>query len=310
MSSCRERPYTNGELDLFRRCRRAWWFKFHRGLQRVREEKEVGHRELGSLVHAACEALYSGGGPLAAMRVLHEAEEAAGENRDALKQVDLAARMIEGYIEWLEETGADEGLEVVSTEQILEAELYPGGPVVRSKCDRRVRDHSLPGAPIRILDEKTVQNLSDLPKLMRLETQFKHYMLVERLQPDAGSAELTTGAILSMLRKVKRTKSAKPPFYGREDVYHTDDELRAYWHEVLNEILDIEAMELRLEGVPEEDHHFVAYPTPTRDCTWRCDYFVPCTMMDQRRGDAEAVLQWSYELSNPLAHHGDQEEDA
>lgn len=244
------------------------------------------------------------------MRVLHEAEEAAGESRDALKQVDLAARMIEGYIEWLEETGADEGLEVVSTEQILEAELYPGGPVVRSKCDRRVRDHSLPGAPIRILDEKTVQNLSDLPKLMRLETQFKHYMLVERLQPDAGSAELTTGAILSMLRKVKRTKSAKPPFYGREDVYHTDDELRAYWHEVLNEILDIEAMEDRLDGTAEEDQHFVAYPTPTRDCTWRCDYFVPCTMMDQRRGDAEAVLQWSYELANPLAHHGDQEEDA
>jgi hypothetical protein len=51
-----------------------------------------------------------------------------------------------------------------------------------------------------------------------------------------------SGILVNLLKKVKRTASAKPPFYARVDVPHNIHELRNHWKHVVHraEIADAE----------------------------------------------------------------------
>lgn len=297
-----ERCFTQSELKTYKRCRRKWYLTYVRQL-RIRREKATGAMAIGNRVHTALELLYEHDHDTALMWAdfnaraeadLLEAEE--HERRDLEKDIDKCRAMLEGYCEWLEETGIDEDYEVIGTEEKVSVPFDVGGTPVRllGKLDQRVRSRST--GEMKSLDHKTVDDFSRVA-LLPLDEQLLHYHLIERFLLPEG--ERSSGGVINMLRKVKRTGNAKPPFYMREEIRHNDATLRAYHARVWHEIRDILELE---DEIRDTGSHDAAYPNPTRDCTWDCPFFRVCAEFDDG-SDIEAMLGLIYEVGDPLARY-------
>src|SRR5690606_37584810 len=109
--------------------------------------------------------------------------------------------MVEGYLQWLAETGVDSGLRVVASETYLEAPLDVPGVEVEvkliGKIDVRVvREYD--GARL-FIDHKTTGSLTEPLKTIRLDPQMLHYHVLEWLS-DVEAARCD-GALYNMLRK-------------------------------------------------------------------------------------------------------------
>lgn len=299
---------SNSEIRLFKTCRRAWWLTYVRRLRR-RRPTVVGAAPLGTRVHKALQAYYDhpgAQGRLDAHSVLKEmadfdAQSMPEDAEQVGKDSELARLMVEGYFEWLDETGADAKLEVIETERKVITRSPVEGVELIAKLDLSVRDTDT--GDTGFLDHKTVQSIIEPIKILHLDEQFRQYALMHRLEaPDSLPRRFSK---YNMLRKVKRTARATPPFYARYDVYISDVELRAFWNRLYGEINDMLRVERQLaEGA---HHRVVAYPTPTRDCSWRCEYINVCAMFDDDASDPEHLIEQFFEPGNPLARY---EEDA
>jgi hypothetical protein len=275
-----------------------WWLSWHRGLQPDREER-TGALALGTHVHEALACHYSptdGRDPLAVLRGSYEADiaEFPAEEEAIRKDLDLAATMVEGYLEWLEETGADNWFDVVGEEVPFEAELAPGVALI-GKLDLVIRRRS--DGALAALDHKTAAELTSPLKTIHLNEQGRTYALLLKLAyPDAPVA----GAVWSWLRKTKRTARANPPFYAREELWYTEVELRNFYTRLSGVIRDMRATEgaLNVGGDPL----YYAYPTPTTDCSWKCRFFTVCPLFDDG-SYAEGVLASAFVERDPRARY-------
>lgn len=153
------------------------------------------------------------------------------------------------------------------------------------------------------MDHKTVMTFADKLKTLHLDEQMQLYHLIEYLillgeeEEDAQKAR-TDGALYNMLRKVKRTSKAKPPFYARHEVRHNLQQLRNFWTRTAGVAQRLVELEARLDA--GGDHHFVCPPAPTRDCSWQCDFFQICPMFDDG-SDVQSVIETQFEIKHPLA---------
>lgn len=316
------RRFSHSELKTFLRCRRKWWLQYVRRLRKF-EVSPVGALQTGTRLHLALQAMYTPGGCDDPRGVLENAIKADGQaymeacaktetpvDDAVLKQLasdaDLERAMLEGYVEWLEETGADSGLTIVAAEATVSVPIdriygpitqagFPHAEVVGKLDARVVRERD--GARL-FIDHKTTASLTQpLPTLAR-DTQMLHYHLLEVVSDPDG--ERCDGALYNMLRKVKRTKTAKPPFFAREEVRHNDHEIGAYQRRMLQIISDIVEVERDIAaGAPS-----IAYPNPTRDCAWDCDFFVLCPMFDDG-SRAEDMIADRYRVHDPMQRYTD-----
>jgi hypothetical protein len=288
----------------------------------------AGARYLGTKVHAGLEAYYQPEAEadpqrayLAVMQIHHEdtqrvnawaAERSEGYDPTAkiaelAKETDLALIMLQGYFDWLEETAADALLRPVAAEMELEvpfeSNLYGRPWHLVGKLDLQVRRED--NGFLAFLDHKTVSNLSDIPKMAAMNEQGLMYNILLRLH----GLEHVDGEIVNMLRKVKRTATAKPPFYGRVETRWNSEQLNEFYARITGIVRDIALCEAQLEA--GWDHHTVAYPTPTNDCTWDCDFYAVCSMFDDG-SRVEDALRAYYRPHDPHARykviHADTEE--
>jgi Zierdtviridae exonuclease len=313
-----DRYVSNSELQTWKRCRRKWWLGWFRGLK-LRAESPVGARQVGDRCHRALKGHYVPGGPTKPDQMLDELERLIVLDRTALgdvdpetrkrfeQEADLERAMLEGYVEWLAETGADADYEVIAPETYLEAWIpEPDGVDGRSvaiigKLDVRLRRRS-DGARL-FMDHKTVGDLRTPTLTLALDEQMLHYHLLELLNlPDDGVR--AAGALYNMLKRSKRTDRARPPFYQRVEVQHNDHELESYRRRVAGEIADIFETEENLDR--GGDHRWAAYPSPRRDCTWDCIFFAVCPMFDDG-SRAEAMLEQLYVKTDPLEYYIDRQ---
>jgi hypothetical protein len=219
---------------------------------------------------------------------------------ELVKEADLARAMVEGYFEWVLATGADEGITIVGAEQRLEVPSGIPGVNLLGKLDvRAIRD--VDQARL-VIDHKTVGSFADATKWLHMREQPLHYLLLEYLdlRQQGLEHERSIGAIWNMLRKVKRTATAKPPFYDRAEVRHNLTALQSYWQHLMAGLQAIEQVRASLNA--GWDHHAVAYPTPTRDCTWDCDFFHVCSMMDDG-SHVEEYMSVNMVHINPLKRY-------
>lgn len=142
-------------------------------------------------------------------------------------------------------------------------------------------------------------SFTDFAALAHMNEQIMTYMLLETAQNKAG--ERSEGGIFTLLKKVKRTAKAAPPFYEQIEVRHNIFTMRSFWqrmHGVLYDMVDTrEALDAG------GDHRFVAYPHATKDCKWKCSFFTICPMFDDGSA-AEAVLEDKFTVGNPYAYYG------
>lgn len=309
------RLVSNSEVQTFKQCRRRWFLAWYLGLA-PKYREATGVRNTGSRLHVALEARYQPGKPVPASQVLAALRDTQAEDLEAAaqspffdtetatqlaKDFDLEHAMIEGYLQWLEETGADSDLEIIDSEVYLEAELPELEETkIIGKIDTRVRD--IRTGKRSFLDHKSVATFK-VPMLQQNQ-QFLHYELLEFLSLEDADARCET-TYYNMLRRVKRTAKAKPPFYERAEVRHNQHELRAYRSHLVGTIRDIQMAELRLED--DRNIPTTIYPTPSRDCDWKCEFKAVCRMFDDG-SRVDAALEANYDRVNPLDYYQGREE--
>lgn len=280
---------SNSELQTFKDCRRKWWLTYYRRLQ-PKYKETTGALALGSRIHEALDQYYSKGVPLLqahADLVEHDrilmADQMFGiETLE--KEAELGRIMLEGYLQWVEEEGIDAELEMISTEEQITAPLFNGEVELTGKLDMRVRRKA---DGVRFFrDFKTVGgSLSDFANLAPMNEQILTYMLLESTKAD--EEQRVEGGIFTMLKKVRRSAAAKPPFYDQVVVRHNVFALRAFWNRIHGTIADL--MRVRKSLDEGEAHTFVAYPRPTRDCKWKCQFFAICPLFDDGSAAEEAL---------------------
>lgn len=219
------------------------------------------------------------------------------------KDEDLERAMIDGYVQWLNETGADADYEILASETYQDA-LLPGvtgrGGVsvyVIAKLDAKVRRRT--DGVLRFIDHKTVADFASKTSLIAIDEQMLWYDLIEILN-NTPRGERSGGAVYNMLRRVKRTVKAKPPFYERFEVLHNDHQIRTFYTQLWGTVRDLLDLERRLDD--GADHQQAAYPNPLGDCSWSCDYRAVCPLFNDG-SRVEAMIEQYYVAGDPLSYY-------
>lgn len=284
-------PVSNSEVEKFKSCRRLWWLTHYLGLGR--EQSKIGPLPLGTRVHLALEGLYRDGRDPVEVYQEHLEEDRIlfndsdeSTNDDAVKKFnsegELGRIMVEGYMDWLEDTHADSLIEVIDTEKEVRYPLFDGKIILRGKVDMRVRDRN-DGARLA-LDHKTAVSFNVYHNNAHMSEQLMTYTLLEKLQGVEFSP--VEGGIYNLLKKVRRTAKATPPFYERIVVRFNDKTLESFWTRLHGTLRDM--LRVREELDRGVDHRYVAYPSPTKDCSWKCPFFSACYMFD----DGSSIEGW------------------
>jgi len=293
---------SNSELQTFKDCRRRWWLNYYRRLQ-PKQKDMTGALALGTRIHAALDAHYAQGTPLLqAHSELVEKDKQLlladfRDVNDLETEAELGRIMLEGYEQWVEENGIDAELEMISTEEKIVAPLFNGAVELQGKLDMRVRRKA---DGVRLFrDFKTVGgSLSEFSSMAHMNEQVMTYMLLESTKFD--EKERSEGGIFTLLKKVRRTAAAKPPFYDHVEIRHNIFTMRSFWQRIHGTIADL--MRIRTALDAGENPAFHVYPRASRDCKWKCQFFAICPMFDD--GSAvEQALSDSYEEKDPYAYY-------
>jgi CRISPR/Cas system-associated exonuclease Cas4 (RecB family) len=306
------KPYTlsNSEIQVFKDCRRKWWLNYYRRLQ-PRQKDFTGALALGSRIHEALDQYYSSDGEIGlldahAALVKKDMELLVAEYRDTSdleSEAELGRIMLEGYLQWMDEEGIDSNLEKISNEEIIQMPLFDGEVVLQGKLDMRVRRKSDGVRMFR--DFKTVGgSFSDFASQAQMNEQILTYMLLESAQ-NTEPGERSEGGLFTMLKKVKRTAAAKPPFYEQIEVRHNVFTMRSFWQRIHGTISDLMNVKKSLDA--GADPNFVAYPSPNKDCKWKCQFYTICPLIDDGSA-AEAAISEMYVVSDPYGYYGKDEE--
>ena len=293
---------SNSELQTFKDCRRRWWLNYYRRLQ-PKQKDMTGALALGTRIHAALDAHYAQGTPLLQAHsdlVEKDKQLLLADFRDVNDletEAELGRIMLEGYEQWVEENGIDAELEMISTEEKIVAPLFNGAVELQGKLDMRVRRKA---DGVRLFrDFKTVGgSLSEFSSMAHMNEQVMTYMLLESSKFD--EKERSEGGIFTLIKKVRRTAAAKPPFYDHVEIRHNIFTMRSFWQRIHGTIADL--MRIRTALDAGENPAFHVYPRASRDCKWKCQFFAICPMFDD--GSAvEQALSDSYEEKDPYAYY-------
>jgi len=208
-----------------------------------------------------------------------------------VKAANLERAMVQGYSEWIQETGADSTIEVIGTELKLS---YPcvmnfGKIHLIGKIDILVKDYR--DGRVYIIDTKTCASFEQFTKTAHISEQPKFYQyLAQHTLPDEQHA---SGAIFNLLKKVGRTARAKPPFYMRHTVHNNPQTISSLASGLPNVLNDIR----------KEETRGVHYPSPTGSCVWTCPFFAICHKFDDGY-HVEELLAEQYTVSDPNSYYG------
>lgn len=314
------RRISNSEVRTFKECRRRWWLAWVLGYQ-LKNISPLGALAIGGRIHEALAAYYVPDSqqrldPREVLELLLARDLTAAnglwlltadERKTWQKEVDLQRIMLEGYVEWLEATGSDQDYEVIESERYVEAKWAPALGVtweldlrLIGRLDVLLR-HRWTGR-LMFLDHKTTASIdASLRDHLQMNPQMRMYWLILQLTSDMRLA----GAIYSMLRKVKRTDRAKPPFYGRVDLEFNDHELRSFEQQLHGTVSDMLSTENMLKTLPEKYHHTYVPPTTGSHCQ-RCPFRRECVMFDDGSRVWDA-MENRFKRDEPLAYYAKEE---
>lgn len=301
------------DLGTFAQCRRQWWLRTYRKLRLI-DEPPTGALPFGSRIHKALEAYYDGtvASPVTAWEALMAHEFAVAEANgnpfiDALdKESKLGHRMLEGYVEWLDQEGEDAYFDTVAVEQALSANLpltvdidgssHEVNVLVRGKLDRGMRRKS--DGTLYVGDFKTAANFgeSTIFGLVNSPQPRIYRRLLKAHNPDSD----VRGVVYTLLRKVMRTATAKPPFYKRVTIEISELDQAAYDARLIGAVEQVASAQVRLDR--GEDPNRVAYFNTGWWCS-SCPFKLPCGLMQSAPQGAEDMLSDLYTVGNPWARY-------
>lgn len=313
------RLFSNSELRTFKRCRRKWYLQWYLGLQ-LKKHAYTGAAAIGNRIHQAFRWWYVEDKTLAldpreTLEYLIKTDwdlikESIKPNEDLpeglvkkfKEEADLERAMVSGYMEWIQDIGIDSEFTVIASETYLEVDIThltrrQKPTKIIGKLDVRVRRNR--DGVRQFMDHKTVQEFSTPSLTLPLDEQMLHYFLLESMT--SKNDEYCSAALYNMIRKVKRSARAKPPFYKRIEIGYNQYQVNSYKNRMLETIEDILDIEEYLNDYPNI-WLSKTYPNPTRDCVWDCPFFTVCGMFDDG-SRFEAMIDQFYEKHDTLDYY-------
>jgi len=278
------------EVRNFQDCKRSWMNGYQLGLMKPEFDGDTkpSKANIGTYCHKDLEQFYNGA---TSRPGEFHATVAVPESAEYQKEWDAAYRMasvmLEGYDEWLDEEGQDAGETTIATELELEVPFgtHQGDEVVLQVHIDRVLTDSFDRLIIE--DTKTVDTLAK-DSTFQIESQLLTYALAwNTLHPDQPVAECRH----NMLRRVLRTARATPPFYGRVPMTPSATQLENHKVHLWSLLCDVVRSYQALEN--GSDHHAIAPPHPTKDCSWKCAFLPICGSYDDG-SDLDGMRQALY----------------
>jgi RecB family exonuclease len=297
-------PYklSNSEIQTYKNCKRKWWLAYYRRLK-PKTKRYTGPLALGSRIHNSLEVFYTTETPLLKAHSDFIAKDRlemlmeTGDSTELDNEAELGRIMLEGYLDWIEDEGIDAELEFISAEEILSMPLFDGTVELQGKIDMRVRRKSDGVRMFR--DFKTVGgSFETYASTAHMNEQIMTYMLLEAAQNKDG--ERSGGGIFTLLKKVKRSAKANPPFYYQFEVRHNVFAMRAFWQRIHGVIGDMMKTKASLDA--GDNHLNVAYPNPSDTCRWKCQFFTICPMFDDGSAVESAILD-KFDESDPYDYY-------
>lgn len=149
-----------------------------------------------------------------------------------------------------------------------------------------------------VVTHNTSAQLGALLETAAQSPQLQTYCALSTALDDSEKISLNSGT-LRILKKVKRTAKAQPPFYVEHEVRYSREQLRNHWRHTRDKVRRIVEDRNRLDA--GEDHHDVVPPHVTKDCTWICDFKNICPMFDDGSA-AEAALDADFTTHDPRGY--------
>jgi hypothetical protein len=280
---------SNTELAVWDRCRRMWLALYYFQVAPA-EEAVTGNRLLGIRVHSALEGYYGYElDPLDVLKVIYltAAAEHPDHQGELMAEHDMANAMVEGYLDWVAETGADADLEIVATEKDLQIPMPGRESEVLLRCRMDQVGYRASNDTLIFVDHKTSPSF-ERHEMLELDVQMPHYCLLQKLAAASAGpdAPLVAGGAVNTLRRVKRTARSKPPYYQRDYFSINPDQVATAWHRANAIVKEILAARYHMDWFfslqPDmSDPHCMELlnliqreylrPTPIiTDCSWRC----------------------------------------
>lgn len=280
---------THSDLSQFLTCRRQWHYNYV--LDYRPPERPTGPLALGTRVHSALEAYYKGetDDPVAWIDAKGKEDLAALDYDNSAKPWDftqmyedmvMGRNCIKLYMEWLEETGADDNYRTVAVEEKVEVPILGGRAVLRGKVDLLKEDIT---SGLMCADD--FKTSSDWGGDLRgqLERSYQHWCYLIGLQycyPDRN-VECSQYTVLRKVKKIPPTPP-KSPLIQRFTVPATRRAIGA-------KRAQIDRIATEMLALRDKEDLAVFYPSPGRACAW-CDYKSPCDLQDESAESALALL--------------------
>lgn len=272
------RRIRQSEIRTWKDCRRRWNYSYRLGLDK--EEENAKTSDVGTLYHAGLQAHYSGLdalAPIEAAKAEHINRTPEGQlPKDWANAYELASIMVEGYLEWVAETGCDADYRTLNVERRIEvefAEILGDTVVITGQLDHEVVHE--PTGLHYLRDHKSVASLDQAGRQLQVDDQLLTYALLKLMEDGTHIA----GAEHNAARRVKRSATAKPPFYERIPVTFNETQLRNHFRHMHGTLTEMVRAYQTLEANPDL-HHDIAPPSPSMDCTWKCPFLDVCVMSD------------------------------
>lgn len=286
--------FRQSELKAFMGCRRSWALAYIRQLVLKRGGEKVGTADTGTMFHLGLEHHYRDGlHPRSGLDAWWGDQSEETHERLA-KNYRLAGIMLDGYQTEVIEQGEDARWEIIHVERRMTVPFGDilGVPVsITGKADLEVKDIDF--GTHKIVDHKSVDGIKD-ERQLQIDFQGLTYATLRRLEDGTRLTEF----VHNQAKRVLRTGTAKPPFYGRTAVSFNDEQLRSHWkhmHAILTEMVRLRQMVEANDPLVEA----MLYPNVTKDCSWKCRYLPVCPMMDDG-SDAEGFLAQWYEKADTI----------
>jgi hypothetical protein len=150
-----------------------------------------------------------------------------------------------------------------------------------------------------VQDFKTTQSFNQFNETGHMLNQLKIYQLLDMLTGTPG--QRIEGGAFRLLKKVKRTTRAIPPFYQEVVIRHNVYALRSFWVQIQGILTDM--VRTRNALLAGGDPLVYAYPNATRECKWDCAFHVICPLFDDG-SDVDQAIKDHYDVGNPYDYYG------
>lgn len=285
-------PYviTHSDIKSFMECRQAWRWSGWRP-----PERKSGPLALGNRVHAGL-ARYEQGYTDALdyyeqlWRLDWPEVEGTFDEDQFLSDVIVGRNCLNGYFDWLAETGADNEYESYSVEETYEADFLNGKVRLRIRPDVIWRQKE--SGFLVVNDWKTSARVDrDVAGLMK-SWQHDVYSIVLSL---ALSEEIIAESYYTLLKKVKKPTSDMVTRVRVPESFSIPAHRVTQLERVCTEMLSLIAR-------GEQGDFDWAYPMPSDKCAW-CDYRKPCDIARGRPEGAQQMLDAEFIKIGRLARY-------